>query len=551
MQLIPEQPQPLNSTTLTGGYPVVATAWLILVMVWGGFASQVLTTPGLSYDEAIFGGMAKDFVTGHPHGLHMPGSHVIELFGRPFPLFVQDYLGALKPWLLMPSLSLFGASVPVFRLTSLALSLVGLLVLMLWTGRWLGLGTALLAGALLAMDPTFFFLSLLDCGAAVTSFVCRTGGFYLTWLWWKQGRSSYAFLAGVFFGLGLFNKVDSVVVLGGVGCAALCWYARPFWARLCERPLTFLLAGSGFLLAAAPTILRLPDILAGPTPHATPGAGGEWAEKTGTLMAMYDGSYNYRLMAVGGMFLKMFQQGTPRIWEPFGLAVVSAGLLCVVGLWRGWWHESLRRTICFLLLSGILVTSGVLLLPGAVRMYHSILVYPFPHLIVAATLTLVWRRLAGANRPPTFPRLLLPTVVAFLLLGQVLAIVKTENLMRRTGGQGLWSNALDTFAGEIKNRSDLTIVSLDWGFHESLLFLTQGPKLVEPFWFWQQGLLPGTAGTTNCAYLIHPPKYRMFTWEQDYSDPAFLAAHNLECRPYTDRTGSVAFYVIRTQSPSR
>ena len=193
-----EQPQYLTTPTGTSGrFPLVTTAWLLLVIVWGGLAFRTLTTPGLCSDEAIWGAMAKDFVTGHAHGQHMPGTEAIELFGRPFPVQLQDYVGALKSWLLLPGLSLFGASVAVLRLTSLALSLVGLLVLMLWTRRWLGLGTALLAGALLALDPTFFFLSLLDCAAAGTSFVCRMGGFYLTWLWWKQGRPAYAFCRGL------------------------------------------------------------------------------------------------------------------------------------------------------------------------------------------------------------------------------------------------------------------------------------------------------------------------------------------------------------------
>ena len=95
--------------------------------------------------------------------------------------------------------------------------------------------------------------------------------------------------AGACLGLGLFSKIDFGVVLGGVGFAALCCYARPFWTRLCERPLTFLLVGSGFLITAAPAVLKLPQILCGPLPVATPGAGGEWAEKTGALMAITTG----------------------------------------------------------------------------------------------------------------------------------------------------------------------------------------------------------------------------------------------------------------------
>ena len=105
--------------------------------------------------------------------------------------------------------------------------------------------------------------------------------------------------------------------------------------------------------------------------------------------------------------------------------------------------EPLRKAIYFLLLSAILVTSGVLLLPGAVRVYHSVFVYPFPHLIVAAAVMLVWRRFVGASRAATVARMLVVAVVAFLLLGQLLAIIKTQNLIRglagREFGQTAWT----------------------------------------------------------------------------------------------------------------
>ena len=542
---------PPRDLILTPGAPrdlrIVVIAWLALAIALGGLASRNLSVPGLFYDEAIFAGMAKDFVTGQTHGQHLAGSQVINLFGRPFPLFIQDYLGALKCWLVVPSFGLFGSSVPVLRLTSLAWSLAGLLVFMLWTCRWLGLGAALLAGALLALDPTFYFLSLLDWGSVVPSFACRVGGFYLTWLWWQRRRTLHAVLAGAFFGLGLFNKFDFIVVLGGVGFAALCCYGRPLWACLRERPIVPVLASLAFLLAAGPTILKLPEILTGSPLGTTPGAGGEWAEKTGTLRAMYDGSYFYRLMGVGGLFQNMFQRA-PYIWEPFGLAFLSAAVLLVVWLVWARWPKPFRQVTSFLVLSTASVTLGVLLLPGAVRMHHSVLVYPFPHMLVAIAVMLLQRRLARPGSVTTGARILLSLAAAVLLLGELLAIHKTQRLIRQTGGQGWWSEGLNTFCSQVKSRSDLTIVSLDWGFNEQLLFLTQGPTLKEPFWTGQRDLLPGTPGTMNCVYLVHPLEYRLINLDHDYLDPAFLAAYHLQCQPYTDRTNGVAFYVIRPQA---
>ena len=78
-------------------------------------AKENLSVPGLYYDEAVFAGMAKDFLTGQIHGHHMPGHETIEIFRRPFPVFIQIYLGALKSWMLIPAFRFFGYSVLVLR----------------------------------------------------------------------------------------------------------------------------------------------------------------------------------------------------------------------------------------------------------------------------------------------------------------------------------------------------------------------------------------------------------------------------------------------------
>src|SRR5437016_11447753 len=107
------------------------SVWTVLAVMTIFFAKQNLSVPGLYYDEAVFAGMAKDFVTGHLHGQHMPDHQVITLAGRPFPLFVQTYLGALKSWMLIPAFSSFGPSVATLRLTKLFWQLIALLFLML------------------------------------------------------------------------------------------------------------------------------------------------------------------------------------------------------------------------------------------------------------------------------------------------------------------------------------------------------------------------------------------------------------------------------------
>src|SRR4029450_4157401 len=106
-------------------------AWLLLAAITILFAKQNPPVPGLYYDEAVFAGMAKDFVAAHSHGQHMPDHELVTFGGRSFPLFVQTYLGALKSWMLIPAFQLFGATFAVLRASNVFWQLIALLFLML------------------------------------------------------------------------------------------------------------------------------------------------------------------------------------------------------------------------------------------------------------------------------------------------------------------------------------------------------------------------------------------------------------------------------------
>src|SRR5947207_4543723 len=130
------------------GLFVTMAVWLVLSIIAIAMARQNLSAPGLYYDEAVFGGLAKDFVVGQKR-LHMPGCETVTIFDRQFPVFVQPYLGALKCWMLIPAFSLFGASLTVLRLTSLFWGMLAVLSLMLGIRRWLGRWPAIIGGLLL------------------------------------------------------------------------------------------------------------------------------------------------------------------------------------------------------------------------------------------------------------------------------------------------------------------------------------------------------------------------------------------------------------------
>jgi hypothetical protein len=511
---------------------LLVAAWLILAFVAVLLARQNLSVPGLYYDEAVFAGLARDFVTGPVHGQHMPDHETVMLAGRPFPLFVQTYLGALKSWMLIPAFATFGSSVAVLRASNLFWQLIALLLLMLATRRWLGFVPAIIVGVLLVFDATFFFISTLDWGAAVPSFLCRCACFYFAVRWNEMHKTRDAFLVGLFAGLGFFNKADFVVLLIAIVLAALVCYWREMFAAIRQRTGVAALASVGFAVGAGPMLLKIPRmfVLTVSGPH--PNAPGEFAVKIKTLMSMYDGSHFFRLMNAGGVFERMYEEPS----GPLALTGVAVLGACVAIFALGYKASQNLRAIVFLILSGLLITLGIFILPDAVRIHHAFLVYPFPQLIIGAIVGLAWRA-TGLFR-------IAAAVAIVIICGTGMrSIAEAEKLIRETGGRGRWSDSFDRFCRENRNRSDLTIANLDWGFNEQLMFLTDGPQLSEPFWNFNQ-TLPPLPEDPNYIYLAHPPEYSALKYDVAYLSQLQGNA-NVEITPYVDRQNQVAFYTIR------
>src|SRR5205807_3603940 len=124
-------PQETDAHHSRRGLVALLVFWLALATTMLLFAKQNLSVPGLYYDEAVFAGLAKDFISGQVHGQHMPDHETMTLAGRPFPLFVQTYLGALKSWMLIPAFRVFGSSTAALRGSNLFWQLIALLFLML------------------------------------------------------------------------------------------------------------------------------------------------------------------------------------------------------------------------------------------------------------------------------------------------------------------------------------------------------------------------------------------------------------------------------------
>jgi hypothetical protein len=210
------------------------------------------------------------------------------------------------------------------------------------------------------------------------------------------------------------------------------------------------------------------------------------------------------------------------------------------------------RLLCFMTVA---IGAWMVAMPGAVRAHHMLNLMPLPHLIVAVAGIGTWRRNWHFDRLQGLARVCLSVTLATMLYSSVTAVAETRDLLRETGGRGRWSHSLLDFAREIDSKPDaeeFLVVSLDWGFHEPLLFVSDHIQLSEPIWSLSRGGNQTAEGNANAIYLIHPQRYDLFQLGPRFETALrFLEDTDYERRDYFDGTGLPTFSSIRFTGPHR
>lgn len=506
----------------------------------GVFALRHLEAPGLNYDEAIQAVPAVAFLTRAPPSL-IPGLESTRLLGRWLPVMTQPYMGALKSQALIPSFALFGATPVTLRATTWVWMLLGVLFSMLFAREVLGTPSALLGGALLALDPSVLFVARHDWGSFALGFACRGAALWLLSVGWRRHSAWRFLLGGLCLGLGVYNKLDfGIFLLAAAAALALASPRLPLRA-VRERPGNLALAGTGFALGAAPMLAALPGALAvGRALGARAGAGAlEWGEKWVALGSTLDGSYFQRLMLCGGRF-ECLGGIEGAVSAPFGPLFAAAALFLALR-WRS--ADSAER---FVLAAALLTLLGVFLTPRAVRIHHVLNATPFPQLVLSAACVRLWT--LGARR--ALLRGLAVAAAVLALVGGARVDAHTLALVE-SGGRGRWSDSLADFAAGLPPGS--VVVSLDWGFAEPLRFQFPWLPVVETSWTLRQRP-PRLAldGTPDHVYLVPLERYAVFGHGQAFLEALeALPEGSASVREVSDRRGEPAFLVVRIARPHR
>ncbi len=156
---------------------------------------------------------------------------------------------------------------------------------MVFARNVLGARAAIVTGALLALDPSFLFISRHDWGSFALGFLCRCAGLAFLASGWPRRSVGLSFAGGLCFGLGIYNKIDFAVCVGALGLALVAVRPRTLSEAFEAGGRRTLSALLGLLLGAAPMIASAGSVFttAARVARRQAHGAGDWSEKLHTF----------------------------------------------------------------------------------------------------------------------------------------------------------------------------------------------------------------------------------------------------------------------------
>ena len=504
-----------------------------LLLLFFVLSSRSLHLPGLYYDEAYEAALAVDMLHPEIHGFN---NYCIKLFGLPFPISSSAYNGALKSYLFVPVFLVFGANVVAVRTTTIFLALLTVVVTFFFAKELFSLKTALMTTLLLATDPSFIFLTRCEMGPVCLPILFQVSALYFFLRWWKTGRKRYFVIGALSVSLGLYERLPYAVFAVSSISVVLAMFGKGLKDRIGKFELSF-----GFFAFAIGLSL--------------------WALHAAKAMTMEIGisTLRNRLMIFsetlsGITVARYWFRG--RVLDHGGIFPLLLGIGILTGgiqQLRSASNKKDKRILFILFVFSLMLT--VLLSMRHVRFgYHFLYVYPLPHLICATALS---RETVAFGKPAGAFKKAFSGVLAFLLFMTVTANLHTVHriygLLKGTGGQGHWTDAIYQLDGFLRTQKGKTVVCMHWGLQRNLFVVSNGAyPVVEAAWAYREAKpedrpsLKALFDNLGNLYLV----YSTTTQAEKFED----LVRSLNCHPtflkaFYQRDGRRVYSVYTLQKP--
>jgi len=422
---------------------------------------------GIQTDEALFA-----------HGIYDTAdlTHSIIIFHNRFPLMLMSYIGALKSWLYMPIFRVWRPSaastrIPVILAGGLTIWLFSLLLRRLSGDR-----AAVIGLALLCTDTSFLLTTCFDWGPVVLQHLLAVSGILCIVCFHQQNKLRFLAAGFFLFGLGIWDKALFAWLLGGMGVATLLVLPSQLRKHFNLRNVATVLVA--FAMGAFPLIrYNVRQNLATFRDNAAWNAD-EIRIKTRVLTTTFSGQ------ALFGYLVRDNTDGPPRQpGTPIGRLSVRLSELTdhpengflfyaflvsfALTVWL--WFTPVRKPILFFLTAGAIAWLQMLFgknVGGSV--HHTILLWPFPALIIAIAFAEASRRLGRAGVP-------LVAAAVLIVAGRDM-MVTNEYFARmvRNGPGESFSEAIYPLSDFLRRVKAPVIYLDDWGMFDNLRLLDKG-----------------------------------------------------------------------------
>ena len=421
---------------------------------------------GIQNDEALFASVlyeprAAEFI------LHIGHSQV--------PLMLMSYLGTLKAWIYCPIFGVFGTRVSALRDPVLLAGVASVWLFFLLMRRVAGERAAIIGCGLLAVDSLYLLTTCFDWGPVALQHVLLVAGLLLLTRFYQTSKG-LALVGGAFLlGLGMWDKALEIWMLTGIGVAGILTFPRQIFAvTTIRRVATGALA---FSLGALPLIIynvheKFPTFRSNMTRDTSniPGKA-RMLMNTANGHGLFDWLVNEDWEAPvphqpeGGLQKASAKISSLAGHPRYNLMLYAFALsLLLAPLARG----NALRTILFALIAMALAWAQMAVTARAgTSVHHTILLWPFPEMVIAVSFAAASRRLGRAG---------IPSVAAVLMVLMVSgALVTNEyySLMLRNGSQN-WTDAIFRLSDYMKGVPSNGIYCADWGIMEGLRLLNRG-----------------------------------------------------------------------------
>ncbi len=495
---------------------------LIAVVIFVFAGALMLPLLGLQTDEVMF-----------VHDLWHPRAAFYSISFQHFviPAMVASYAGELKCWLYAPLLKIAPFSVWAVRLPVLVLAAATILL----TGKLLrhiqGRTAALIGVALLATDVTFLVTAVFDWGPVVIQNLLLVAGILLVLKWYRGRRDVVLFLAGLVFGLNLWNKALFLWNLSGL-VIALLLIALPAVIRVWRWKAAALLV-LGLCIGALPLIqfnLSHGGATLQQNSHLTVADVGSKAHYLRSALDGQEGTFALVDTARKGI------DHIPRAFEHLSLAAandlrpgpslwrVETGLVLIaIGLFAA--DTSNRKWILFFLVSGLIGWfESALTIDAGASIHHTVLFWINWYCAVA---------LAAAAIPRLRPRVLKPIVgllIAVLCIrGLFLLNLEYAHLISYDALTS-WTDADANLATHLSRAGVTRAITVDWGIANPLNLRSRDRiSTVEDAFVLKSGTFDKYAfedcRTADCVVIAHVPERSIFPEAATVLDDSLRREH--------------------------